>query len=218
MSRIYVYKLTADNGGAPCIEDGLLSLAICKPMIRRMADKGDLIFGFAANSLHRDNRLIYVARITKKLSDGQYYQDSRYRRRRDCIYRFEEGRFVPRKNARYHLRPEDLPHDLGEPPRYTRANVLLSTDFRYFGGSGSDDYKGKFKLVSEAIQGLGRGHRVHYDRRLYDELHRMARWIWTSTEHKVIGSPSSEPSGSVCQRGGSCAIVLNKKDRSAPQI
>jgi hypothetical protein len=31
------YKLTADNGGAPCVRYGLLSLAICKPMIRKTA-------------------------------------------------------------------------------------------------------------------------------------------------------------------------------------
>jgi len=49
MSQIYFYKLTVDDGGAPCAERGLLSLAICKPMIRRTAQKGDLIFGFAGN-------------------------------------------------------------------------------------------------------------------------------------------------------------------------
>jgi Nucleotide modification associated domain 2 len=49
MSDIYFYKLTADNGGAPCVRHGLLSLAICKPMIRKTAEEGDLTFGFAAN-------------------------------------------------------------------------------------------------------------------------------------------------------------------------
>lgn len=49
--RIYFYKLVADNGGAPCVENGLLSLAICKPMIRKTAKEGDLILGFAGNSL-----------------------------------------------------------------------------------------------------------------------------------------------------------------------
>jgi Nucleotide modification associated domain 2 len=75
MSDIYFYKLTADNGGAPCVRHGLLSLAICKPMIRKTAEEGDLTFGFAANSLHRDNRLLYVARVTKKLADGEYYRN-----------------------------------------------------------------------------------------------------------------------------------------------
>ncbi len=43
---IYVYKMTADNGGAPCVHRRLLSLAICKPKIRKAANRGDLIFGF----------------------------------------------------------------------------------------------------------------------------------------------------------------------------
>ena len=42
MPRIYFYKLTTDNGGAPCVQDNLLSLAICKPMIRMAAQVGDL--------------------------------------------------------------------------------------------------------------------------------------------------------------------------------
>lgn len=67
MPRFFFYKLTVDNDGAPCVVDGLLSLAICKPMIRRTAFPGDLIFGFAANSLHADNRLIYIARVTEKI-------------------------------------------------------------------------------------------------------------------------------------------------------
>lgn len=31
---IYVYKMVADNGGAPCVTGNLLSLAICKPKIK----------------------------------------------------------------------------------------------------------------------------------------------------------------------------------------
>jgi hypothetical protein len=65
-----------DSGGAPCVQKGLLSLAICKPMIRSSARCGDFILGFAANSLRpSDNRLIYAARVTRKLCNGEYYKD-----------------------------------------------------------------------------------------------------------------------------------------------
>lgn len=77
--RIYYYKLTADNGGAPCVQEGLLSLAICKPMIRSTAECCDLIFGFAANSLAPNNRLIYIARVTDKNRNGAYYKDFAHR-------------------------------------------------------------------------------------------------------------------------------------------
>ena len=123
--NIYFYKLTADSGGAPCVQQGMLSLAICKPMIRKTAKEGDLIFGFAANSLHSDNRIIYLARVTKKLRDGEYYKNSRYSRRKDCIYQLSGTRFVWKKNSAYHG-PESVHHDLGRHPGYPRANVLLS--------------------------------------------------------------------------------------------
>ena len=76
MANIYFYKLTSDDGGAPCVTGDLLSLAICKPMIRSTAEMGDLIFGFVADSLHKDNRLIYVACVTRKLCEGKYYKDA----------------------------------------------------------------------------------------------------------------------------------------------
>jgi hypothetical protein len=207
MNNIYFYKLTADNGGAPCVRYGLLSLAICKPMIRKTAKEGDLIFGFAANSLHRDNRLLYVARVTKKLCDGDYYKDSRYVRRRDCVYRPSGTRYVWKKNSAYHG-PESLSHDLGQHPDYPRANVLLSGDFRYFGIAGTDEYKSRFPRVGRAVERLGRGARVQHNEELRRELMEMAEWLWRTTKRKVMGQPTSAPTRQICLRGGSsCAVV-----------
>ena len=54
---IYIYKMVADNGGAPCVAAGLLSLAICKPMIRKSAAKGSLIFGFGGKAYLPDCKI-----------------------------------------------------------------------------------------------------------------------------------------------------------------
>jgi len=206
MSSIYFYKLIADNGGAPCVLRGLLSLAICKPMIRRTAKEGDLIFGFAAKSLNPVNPLIYMARITGKLCDGLYYKSGRYSKRGDCIYGFANGRFKWRSGAKHHG-PNDLVHDLGKHPYYPRANVLLSTDFRYFGKVGTDEYKSKFPLVGNAVERLGRGQRVHHNPALRDELLAMEDWVWRSTSKKKIGEPTSTPSPRICHRWGSCGMA-----------
>jgi len=205
--NIYFYKLVADNGGAPCIQRGLLSLAICKPMIRKTAKIGDLIFGFAANSLSRDNRLIYIARVTDKLPGSTYYIFDQYTRREDCIYKFKDGRFARRRGAKHHHRPEDLIHDLGSPPSYSRANVLLSSDFRYFGKRGNAEYKSKFPRIECAVELLGRGHRVRQNPELRDQLRAMADWIWRSTSKKVIGQPTSAPSRDVCHSIGPCGVT-----------
>ena len=49
MNRFFLYKLTTDNGGAPCVTPDLLTLAICKPKVRSAADLRDWIFGFMDN-------------------------------------------------------------------------------------------------------------------------------------------------------------------------
>ena len=216
--KIYFYKLTADNGGAPCLQRErrarrrqaphyLLSLAICKPMIRKTAAAGDVIFGFAANSLSRDNRLIYVARITDKLSDGAYYTlKNRYARREDCIYELKNGRFKWRNTAKHH-QAKDLEHDLGKHPSYPRANVLLSRDFRYFGKVGTSEYKSKFPRVKRAVERLTQGARVHHNAELRDQLLAMMDWIWRSTTKKKVGPPTSAPSRLICHRSGPCGVT-----------
>jgi hypothetical protein len=194
------------NGGAPCVENGLLSLAICKPMIRSTAQVDDLIFGFAATSLSNDNQLIYVARVTKKLCDGEYYKRRRYAQRGDCIYKYKAGRFEWKIGSLHHG-PKDIAHDMGRFPKYSRANVLLSADFRYFGKVGNDGYKAKFPRVWGAVKRLGRGHSNYHARAVRDELFRMKHWIWRSTRKKKSGEPMHKPSNYICHRSRSCGVV-----------
>ena len=208
MPKIYFYKLRVDNGGAPCIQYGLLSLAICKPMIRCTACRDDLIFGFAADSLHQDNRLIYVAVVTEKIPNGDYFKNERFADRADCVYEWRDGRFGWRNDAVYHG-PKDLAHDLGKPPDYPRANVLLSTDFRYFGANGSAEYKLRYPLIKKAVEDLGRGHRVRHEERLREEFWNLKHEVGQGTQTKVAGPPTSAPSLGVCQRSKSCGVLLN---------
>lgn len=210
MSRIYFYKLTVDDGGAPCVEMGLLSLSICKPMLRRTAEHGDIVIGFAANSLHADNRLIYVARVNEKLKNGDYYRPGNYNGRADCIYEWRGGRFAQRTGALYHGSAGDLEHDLGQHPDYPRANTLLSREFCYFGASGSDAYKKAFPLVARAVAALGRGHRVHHDARLLTDLERLARWCCDFKGACIQGKPKSGPRCGVSHRGGGCGVAERK--------
>ena len=78
MHRIYIYKLTSDDGGAPCVRDGILSLAICKPAIRSVAKHGSIVLGFAGNDLYKGNCLIYAATVTKNLDGRKYFSEPRY--------------------------------------------------------------------------------------------------------------------------------------------
>ena len=211
MPKVYFYKLTCDDNGAPCVQDGLLSLAICKPMIRGNAQPEDLIFGFAANSLRRDNRLLYVARVTGRVGKGGYYVQKQFAGRDDCIYERRGSRFMRRTDAlqlrpKLHPSPDDLVCDLGQYPDYPRANILLSRDFRYFGANGSADYKSRFPRLKKAVEALGRGHRVvQHDQALWHDLMALKRQAWEETRRMVVGPPTSTPRRG--DSGKSCAVL-----------
>lgn len=210
MSKIIFYKLTNDGGRAPCVQRGLLSLAICKPKIRVSAEPGDFIFGFTANSLDPNNRLLYIAKVTDKARRGDYFALKKYAGRRDCIYKKCENRLEWKKGALYHS-PSDLVHDLGSPPQYPKAEVLLSNDFRYFGVNGTAEYKNHYPEIKRAFEALGRGHRVHHDEPLRFELETLISEEWRRTTKKVLGRPTSGPSRAVCYRNVSCGLVLGKE-------
>lgn len=207
MSRMYFYKLTTDNGGAPCVQDDLLSLAICKPMIRMTAQPDDYIFGFAANSLDPNNRLIYIARISEVLCNGTYYKERKFANRGDCIYRWRNGSFERRKDAKYHDKEGNLAHDLGTHPDYQRAQVLLSDDFRYFGDAGTADYKTEYPAIDCAVKLLGQGQRVNHSEKLHGELWGLKQQIWREAHLKIMGKQSSDPRLGVSHRGRSCGVV-----------
>ena len=195
MTKIYIYKMTVDNGGAPCVSGDILSLAICKPAIRSTAESGNIILGFAGNDLYKDNRLIYVARVTDKLDSRNYSSESRYAARPDSIYQWDGRRFQWKSGSKFHL-PSDLEHDLGQAPDYDRANVLLSEgmdNFRYFGANCPVDYK-RYLHLKLLIGKLGRAYRVHnFEPEVQQELNgfteELLRTTWVYRETATPNSP-----------------------------
>lgn len=209
MAKIYYYKLSTDNGGAPCVTPSLLSLAICKPMIRSTASVGDILIGFAANGLQDDNRLIYIARVSQKLVDGNYYRMGKYQKRGDCIYVWRKGRLVFKNRALYHGTPRDLLRDVGAPPRHPRANTLLSHEFCYFGASGTDAYKKAFPEVGKAFRMLARGHRVNHRPQMHAQLETLVSRVCTLDGPCVKGQPHNPVPGRA--RIGGCGCGPKRK-------
>lgn len=74
--NFYLYKMTVGGGGAPCVQNGLLTLAICKPAIRRVAPEGSVIIGFAGNGIRSEgydnNSIVYAAVVSRRLIRGAY--------------------------------------------------------------------------------------------------------------------------------------------------
>lgn len=173
MGRTYLYKLTSDRGGAPCAlapeegEEGVLSLAICKPAIRRTAVPGDRILGVASRALERSDgyphaAVIYAAVVGEALDARDYFEaGGGFEVRPDCIYRFhrETGEAVHRGVSRLHAGAEHVAKDLGRYPLYRNGRVLVCREFRYFGAE-AVRIPARLGLLTEAAETLGQGHRV----------------------------------------------------------
>lgn len=176
-TKIYFYKMIVDNGGAPCVQDGLLSLAICKPQIRSTIDTNDFIIGFGSNVL--DNKLIYIAKITDKLLDGEYYKQEKYFYRDDCLYSFDGQKYSRRENKKYHIgnnTPTDEGNDI----------VLLSNNYRYFGNKSSNDYKNKYPILTKIINSLKQGHRLNHNTELFKELSQLIDETFSQKQLNIL--------------------------------
>ena len=223
MPKTYYYKLTMDNGGAPCVQDHLLSLAICKPTIRRCAQPGDWIVGFGAKNFRVVSRqqpngrlvpgkpLVFMARVTAKELDGTYYAGGEYSHRADCIYERNGARFRRRSNAIYHEAPERLLEDLGHYPGYTSSAVLLSDDFRYLPGGGTFAFELKFPSIKDAFDKVHRVHGVaHPGTQLAEHFSTLQRWLWCEFPRIAAGTEPNENAEVGTDATSKSCVVVSK--------
>ena len=147
----YVVKHT---GFAPCFNNGICTLACCKPSVRRSAVVGDWILGFAPRS-KGDARLVYAIRVGEVLDFRSYAQDPRFGQRLDNIYQPDGGGRYCRVAARdIHASPREQERDL------SGRHVLIADQWWYFQDEGRDL---RFELGEEIAYRLwysGRGHKV----------------------------------------------------------
>jgi hypothetical protein len=193
---IFLYKMVADNGGAPCIWGGVLSLALCKPKIRKSAEPGALVFGFGCKKYKE--RLIYVARITGKTRGKTYYAEPDFVRRPDCIYREDNGTAIRKPSAKYHAGSDQRRKDVGL--HFENAFVLLSDDFRYFGRRGPVDYKEQFPMIGQRIEALKQGHRRYHSKALREELMQLKTKLWARNRQMKLGAPHDRDRTGTCNR------------------
>ena len=111
--RIFRYILKYDNGMAPCVDRGLLTLATCKPQIRRSAKEGDWVAGFLPRP-HERGWLSFAGRVAKVLPIGEY--EKRFAgRRSDAIYRQKADGSFERLLPEYHDNQKDFAKDTSAP-------------------------------------------------------------------------------------------------------
>jgi hypothetical protein len=137
--RIFSYVLKRDSGFAPNPFGGVLTLATCKPQIRRSAQPGDWLLGTGSVRNVGSKRVIYAAEISQVLPLERYGEDPTFalkipvttaepwRRHGDNIYFHDPSDDSWRQRRNVHHGQKHMARDLrGE-------NALICRRFWYFG-------------------------------------------------------------------------------------
>lgn len=81
----YSYKITRDYGFAPNPFFGFCTLACCKPHIRAKAEVGDWIIGTGSIENHLLYNLIFIMKVSEKISFEDYWSDKRFERKKPIM-------------------------------------------------------------------------------------------------------------------------------------
>jgi len=198
MPRIYRYILTHDYGVAPCPQNGTITLATCKPVIRRCASVGDWVIGFRPGSLER-GLVLWAGRVAEKISHGEYQR--RHPERLDAVYAENPNGTYRRLVKDYHPTASEMARDLSAP-------VLL------FGADGVY-LNGQPELLPEDLMHIaasGRGHRVGGTNA--NDEGRLAAWLSTLTSSWPKPSKPPGACGPRPRSNGSCSPPPPRDPRS----
>lgn len=186
-SRVISYVVASDTGLAPNITGGFCTLSVCKPVIRRIAEKGDLIIGL---STARDDRhkLIYAMTVGEKIAFESYFDDPRFQGKKPCadirgdnfFKKNDRGELeIAFFNAAHYGRELAIKRDLNTPI------ALIGDQFWYFGENApllpENLHYTKLSLKDD----YRRGHRVTRD---IDQIAMLSHWL-KQFENGVHGRP-----------------------------
>src|SRR5437773_10541669 len=78
--RVHTYVIPWDAGSAPNYDPPFVTLAVCKPRIRKRAQPGELVVAFAGQDLnrHEPHTVVWAGVVVEVLTFAQYWDDKRF--------------------------------------------------------------------------------------------------------------------------------------------
>lgn len=172
--HIYRYVITVDTGMAPAVDQGMISLATCKPVLRKSAAPGDWVMGCHAAPAPA-GLIAWAGKVARKLSVGDYERE--FRGRADAVYReLPDGSFEALKPS-YHTEPKQREKDLSGP-----VLVFDAVSSWYFGEEP--------RQLPDTLMHLaprGQGHRVNGA--APEDSDALSRWLHSLSPPGVLGQP-----------------------------
>ena len=139
--KMWSYRIVHDKQFAPNPFKGVLTLATCKPLIRRSkeSESGVWLAGFAAYSVKDGLRpkkgrelLIYLAKISEVMTMQDYWTEYPQKRAQKCGEEFEEYYGDNIYDENLHLVNDNHHKDWDFKRDISGKNVLICKEFYYF--------------------------------------------------------------------------------------
>jgi len=178
--KIYSYVVRYDEGAAPNPFWGYCTLAICKPVIRRVAEVGDWVIGTGSKENVGKNKLIYAMKITRKMRLEDYGNDKQFEKKipvgkggikslGDNIYYRDKQGFLRQRFPSVHS--EDCENEKTKNHDLSGEYVLISEsgNFYYFGRKGLEIPESLLCIVKN-----GSGHKCNFPKGAIDNF---LQWI-----------------------------------------
>lgn len=183
--RIYRYILTSDTGMAPAIDNEVVSLATCKPVIRRCARPGDWVIGFLASPAP-SGMVAWAGCVTRSISIGDYQRE--FHDRSDAVYAQRQDGSFRRLRRHYHREPGQMEKDVSGPALlFDRATTW------YFGD--------RPQMLPDSLSHLaarGQGHRVNGVES--SDPAKLLAWLQSLSRPGIHGQPPDRADGTGCGR------------------
>lgn len=200
--RIYRYIVAYDGGTAPNPFGGWCTLAICKPGIRRHAEKGDWVIGFRSVQNHQ---VIYAMEVEEVLPFERYWGDSRFQSRRPGKTDFPDNFYRPDGRSGF-IREENDVHNVADQATDVGGrHVLVARNYWYFGRESPPIPAHLDHLVHSGI-----GYVVH-KRRRPDDVPQLVAWL-RGWKRGMRGHPINARAGAAIQ--DICGVVESPRSRN----
>ena len=193
--KLFSYVLSVDDGAAPNPFWGWCTLAICKPIIRRVAQPGDWIVGIGPAHKPTRGKLIYAMRVEEVLPLDEYFNDPRFQKKKPQAGA-KDSRSGVGDNVYYKVRGDwaILPggtHTHANMKKDTRGrNVLVARHFYYFGRD-AVTLPDNLKLLAQG----GQGHRSWFP---LTYIQMLSEWLAKTHQPGIRGDPDGLDSCGGC--------------------
>lgn len=191
---LFSYVTRWDHGFAPNPFFGVLTLATCKPDIRKKAVVGDWIVGTGSASRKMDGRVIFAMRVTEVSNFDDYWRDPRFQNKKPIV----EGSYKLRFGDNIYHRVDRTGPWIQADSRHSKENavaneinmkrdtgktnrVLISNDFIYWGDQAPNLTKG--------LKALHLGHPGHKEHFTKQETDAFIAWVIGQNKRGRIGDP-----------------------------